>query len=263
MSSRLGRVAKEDLLFALELADRADATTMGFFGAVKLQTERKANGSPVSEADRAVERVLLDLIAATRPGHSVLSEEAGAVGEGDWRWIIDPIDGTSSFIRGGAMWGTGLALEFEGRLVVGVFTQPSRRRRWWAAAGMGAWTGRGTRLNVSPVGRLSDACLVEDYGRRVSRWARAHPANRLASICQTSRPTRGWPLHALVANGSIDVALQCGAHSWDLAPWKVIVEEAGGCFTDMEGGTGVFGGAGLTTNGRLHDQALACLSTSI
>src|SRR5437588_8344920 len=154
----------EDLALALELADDADAITMNRFRSSDLAVETKPDMTPVTEADTAVERMVRERLAAARPGDVVLGEEYGEPeADGARRWIIDPIDGTKSYVRGLPVWGTLLALEADGELVAGVVSAPAMRRRWWAARGLGAHfrdvDAGGRQLQVSAVGELSDAQL--------------------------------------------------------------------------------------------------------
>src|SRR5918997_3256278 len=147
-----------DLVFALELADLADAITSERFQADDLIVETKPNLSPVTEADRAVEQVLRKRIGEERPGHSVVGEELGADQPASARWILDPIDGTKNYLRGVPVWATLIALERDGRVEVGVASAPALHRRWWAARGQGAFV-NGRRIGVSRVADLSDAVL--------------------------------------------------------------------------------------------------------
>ena len=141
-----------DLVFALELADLADAITKERFQADDLVVETKPDRSPVTEADRAVEQVLRKRIGEERPGHSVVGEELGADEKGTSRWILDPIDGTKNYVRGLPVWGSLIALEREGRVEVGVVSAPALQRRWWAARGEGSFV-NGRRIARGAVSR--------------------------------------------------------------------------------------------------------------
>jgi histidinol-phosphatase len=250
--------ADPDLLIALELADIAgDIALRRFRGPLHL--DHKPDGSPVTDADREVEAALRAHLAAVRPDDAVLGEELGATGgDAPRRWILDPIDGTRSFIRGRGTWTTLIALERDGEVALGVVSQPAHRRRWWAARGTGAWSSEGTRLHVSSQTRLSEARLCDD-NRGSARWGpEDHPAARLGLRCATCRAARDRPLHMMVAEGRADLSVQLAA-PWDLAPSKVIVEEAGGRFTDVDGGDRIDTGSALASNGVLHRQALAAI----
>jgi histidinol-phosphatase len=247
-----------DLSFALELADLADKLTMERFRADDLVVETKPDMTPVTEADRAVERALRDRIAAARPGDGVVGEEFGADGSGDSRWILDPIDGTKNYVRGIPVFATLIALEREGRLTVGVASAPALGRRWWAARGQGAFAD-GRPIRVSRVGDLADAQL--SYAS-LSGWEQRGLGARfrgLARRCWRTRAFGDFWSHVLVAEGAVDAAVEPEVSLWDLAPLQVIVEEAGGRFTDLAGVARPDGGDAAATNGLLHDAVLAAL----
>jgi histidinol-phosphatase len=242
---------RPDLAFALELADAADALSLPRFRALDLVVETKPDLTPVTEADRAVERELRRLVAERRPDEGFLGEEGGASGSGDARWIVDPIDGTRNFSRGIPVWGTLIALERNGRVELGVVSAPALGRRWWAARGDGAWAQEGERLSVSTVGRLEDACVTVALEQPVPAALRA---------AWHLRAFGDFWAHMLVAEGAVDVAVDAvGVTVWDLAAPQVIVEEAGGRFTDLGGASRADGGSAVATNGHLHDAALAAL----
>src|SRR5687768_13024796 len=131
----------DDLALAHELADSADAITMERFRALDLQVESKPDLTPVSDADRSVEQALRALVQSRRPGDALLGEEYGEVGDGDRRWVVDPVDGTKNFVRGVPVWATLVALQVQGEVAVGVVSAPALGRRWWAARGLGAFAG--------------------------------------------------------------------------------------------------------------------------
>jgi histidinol-phosphatase len=257
-------VAPEDLELALELADVADAITLERFRAADLVVETKRDLTPVSEADTAVERALRDRLGAARPGDAILGEEYG-VSEGsggERRWIVDPIDGTKNYVRGIPVWATLLALQEGGRATVGVVSAPALGRRWWAAHGLGGFGVDGLaegprRLRVSAVRELSDAQLC------VSGFDGWEERGRLEGLLELSRRcwrTRGFGdfwTYMLVAEGVAEIGCEAVVSLWDLAAPQVIVEEAGGTFTDLGGVPTPDGGDALATNGRLHEEALA------
>jgi histidinol-phosphatase len=247
-----------DLAFALELADLADAITAERFQADDLVVETKPDLSPVTEADRAVEQVLRKRIGEERPGHSVVGEEFGADQPGTVRWILDPIDGTKNYLRGVPVWATLIALEREGRVEVGVVSAPALHRRWWAARGEGAFVD-GRRIRVSRVAELSDAVL--SYASLLS-WEQHglwQPFLDLARACWRTRAFGDFWGHMLVAEGAADLAVEPEVEVWDLAAPQVIVEEAGGRFSDLGGTPTPAGGSVVSTNGLLHDRVLATL----
>jgi histidinol-phosphatase len=247
-----------DLSFALELADLADAITTERFQAADLVVETKPDLSPVTEADRTVEQVLRKRIGEERPGHGVVGEEFGADDPGRARWILDPIDGTKNYLRGLPVWATLIALEREGRVEVGVVSAPALARRWWAARGHGAFV-NGRRIRVSKVAGLSDAVL--SYASLTS-WEQHGLGDQFLALARSCWRTRGfgdfWS-HMLVAEGAADLAVEPEVELWDLAAPQVIVEEAGGRFTDLGGTPTPAGGSVVSTNGLLHDRVLATL----
>jgi histidinol-phosphatase len=247
-----------DLLLALEMADAADAVTVPRFRAADLAVEVKPDHSPVTEADRAAELAMRGLLSRERPGDGVLGEEFGEDCPGERRWILDPIDGTANYLRGIPVWGTLIALEQAGEVVVGVVSAPSLGRRWWAVRAGGAF-GNGAPLRVSKVARLADAQL--SYNAQVTFEECGYGPQGLA-LSRRCRRTRGfgdfWS-HVLVAEGAVDLAVDPVAKVWDLAPLQVIVTEAGGRFTDFSGAARPDGGNAVSSNGLVHDEALAIL----
>ena len=188
-------------------------------------------------------------LAHERPDHGIVGEEFGVSGASDAtsRWIVDPIDGTRNYVRGIPVWATLIALQHEGRVELGVVSAPALGRRWWAARGHGAFV-NGKVMRVSRVATLADAVVSESLGYR------------LAGRCWHHRDLGDFWQHVLVAEGSVDVATEPEVSLWDLAPLQVIVEEAGGRFTDLAGNATVEGGSVLSTNGLLHEAALSFLS---
>ena len=247
-----------DLEFALDLADEADAISLGRFRAVDLVVESKPDLTPVTEADRAVEQALRRRIEAERPGHGVLGEEFGAEGSAECRWILDPIDGTKNYVRGIPVFATLIALERDGALELGVVSAPALGRRWWAARGVGAFAD-GRPIRVSKVGVVEDAHISYDSVRGFDRAGIGAGFGALEARCARSRAFGDFWSHVLVAEGSVDVAVEPEVSYWDLAPVLVIVEEAGGRFTDLTGRARADGGSAVSTNGLLHDQVLATL----
>jgi histidinol-phosphatase len=247
-----------DLAFALELADLADAITTERFQADDLAVETKPDLSPVTEADRAVEQVLRKRIGEERPGHSVVGEEFGADQPGTARWILDPIDGTKNYMRGLPVWASLIALERDGRVEVGVVSAPALHRRWWAVRGHGSFV-NGRRIRVSGIADLGDAVL--SYASLTS-WEQHGMGEEFLTLARACWRTRGfgdfWS-HMLVAEGGADLAVEPEVEVWDLAAPQVIVEEAGGRFTDLDGVPTPAGGSVVSSNGLLHDRVLATL----
>lgn len=232
-----------DLELALRLADAGDAIALARFRSRDLLVETKPDLSPVTEADREVERELRAMLGAERRRDAILGEEQGVSGSGSRRWIIDPIDGTRNYSRGIPVWATLIALEKNGRIVLGVVSAPALQRRWWAERGGGAHAG-GDLVQVSGVRRPEDAVLS---------FALEQPVPGLATRAWHARGYGDFWSHMLVAEGAIDGAIDAvGVSVWDLAAVQVIVEEAGGTFTDFAGGHRIDGGSAISSNGHLH-----------
>lgn len=256
----------------MRLADRADELTVAAFRSAGLVVDTKPDLTPVTDADRGVETAIRSLIAAERPGDAVVGEEYGTTGTGPRRWILDPIDGTKNFVRGIPVWATLIALEVDGAIVVGTVSAPALGRRWWAGRGLGAFAGpcpssslAGSMGQVAPI-RVSKVAALGDAqitGPGLESWDE-HPGGvaRLAALAAATWRDRGfgdfWS-HMLVAEGACDVGLDPVASLWDLAALQVIVEEAGGRFSDMTGAPRPDGGSAISTNGLVHDAALAIL----
>jgi histidinol-phosphatase len=241
-----------DLAFAHALADAADAITLARFRAADLLVETKPDLSPVSEADRAAEERLRSLVAASGRGEGVLGEEFGDDG-GDVKWIVDPIDGTTNYVRGVPVWATLLALSRDGTVVCSLVSAPALGRRWWAARGEGAFAA-GVRCAVSRVAAIEDASVSVTSARRMPPgWH---------SIVQRSWSNRGfgdfWQ-YCLLAEGVLDVAADAVMNVWDYAPVQLLVEEAGGVCSTFAGSEPEPLGTFVATNGALHDEVVALL----
>jgi histidinol-phosphatase len=231
-----------DLDYALELADAADALTLPRFRAADLHVETKPDLTPVTDADRATERMLRERIARDRPGEGVLGEEEGDDATAV-RWIVDPIDGTRNFSRGIPAWATLIALERDGRIVCGVASAPALGRRWWAARGEGAFA-NGAPIRVSAVGALADASVSCTYARDLAQ---------LEPHVWHARGFGDFWQHLLVAEGALDAAVDAPLALWDHAALEPIVLEAGGRIGDVRGQF-------VSTNAVLHDAVLAVFS---
>jgi histidinol-phosphatase len=242
-----------DLQFAQRLADAADAITLGRFRSHDLRVDTKPDLTPVSEADRAAEEELRRLVAASGRGESVFGEEFGDDG-GDVRWIVDPIDGTTSYVRGVPIWATLLALEREGVVDVGLVSAPALRRRWWAVRGGGAFAD-GERCRVSAIGELSDAAVSTTSARRMPAGWRT-----IVEHAWSNRGLGDFWQHCLVAEGAVDVGCDAVLQLWDYAGVRLVVEEAGGRATTFDGGDPTPGDSFVATNGLLHNEVVALLS---
>jgi histidinol-phosphatase len=255
-------IASQDLQLALELADAADEITMARFRADDLLVQTKPDMTPVSEADRAVERRVRELLTRQRPGDGLLGEEFGgdAAGRGR-RWIIDPIDGTKGYVRGMPVWATLLALEEEGVVTAAVVSAPAMGRRWWATRGQGAFTDSDPAkpLRVSAISRLEDAQVCYGDVDLYERIGRLDGLLALILRCWRARGFGEFWQYMLVAEGLAEVASDPAAKLWDFAAPMLVVQEAGGRFSDFTGRETAGGPSGLASNGVLHDAALTIL----
>ncbi len=259
----------DDLSLAHVLADTADAIALARFRALDLRVDRKPDLTPVSDADLAVERALRATRARPPPRGAARGEEMGATeaaaGPGTRVWVIDPIDGTKNFVRGVPIWATLIALMEGDEPVVGMVSAPALGRRWWAARGHGAWAGRhtaaATRIRVSNVSRLSDASFC--YSNLIG-WEQNGRLAAMLDIMRTTWRNRAFGDfygHMLVAEGAVDIMVEPELSLWDVAALVPIITEAGGTFTDLSGRPNPGGGSAVTTNGKLHADLLARLSS--
>ena len=253
---------KSDLELALRLANIADQISLKRYQALDLVIETKPDASPVTDADKAVESAIRDEIAKVRADDLVVGEEFGSPDSlaGKYYWVIDPIDGTKNYLRGVPTWATLIGLvDPAGEVVVGVVSAPALARRWWAAKGLGAKTqfksgvgvGEISELKVSRVLKLSDASI--SYSDLVG-WGERK--DKFVALQEKVWRTRGhgdfWS-HMLVAEGAVDIAVEPSLSLWDMAALDVIVREAGGKFTNLEGKDGPHGASAIASNGLLHD----------
>lgn len=253
----------DDLRLAHVLADAADDVTTRRFRALDLRVDTKPDLTPVTDADRSVEESIRGTLKRARPRDAVIGEEFGKTGLSARCWVIDPIDATKNFVRGVPVWATLIALMEYDEVVVGVVSAPSLGRRWWAARDGGAWTGRSlakaTRCQVSAVTDLADASL--SYSS-LSGWEEQGRLGNLLELTRAVWRTRAfgdfWS-HVMVAEGVVDISTEPEVSLWDLAALQVIVEEAGGLFTDLNGVPGPDGGSVVCTNGVLHSEVLRTL----
>jgi len=245
----------EDLALARRLADVSDRLAVGR-KAADVQSWAKEDGTELTELDLAIEKAMLEILARERPNDAILAEESGISGSthsaNGRRWVIDPLDGTYSFLRGEPSWGTHIALEEDGRIVLAVITRPTQGSHYWGVLGQGAWLSRGgestaQRLRLSSHRELATAKVsgfVAEYTplveavRAAIQWIRGEP----------------MVIEALL-EGRIDGLIDVGGHAWDQAPLSLLVPEAGGNFSDSHGGNRIDSGFGLYSgNPDLHAQ---------
>ncbi|WP_433501627.1 histidinol-phosphatase [Sphaerimonospora sp. CA-214678] len=262
----------DDLHLAHLMADAADDITMRRFKAVDLKVDTKPDLTPVSDADRAAEEAIRGTLRRARPRDAIVGEEYGSTGDGTRSWIVDPIDGTKNYVRGVPVWATLIALMEQGEIVVGVVSAPALHRRWWAAKGGGSWTGRNlteaSRCRVSSVGRVDDASLsFSDLGE----WEKKGRLDDFLDLTREVWRTRAYGdfwSHVMVAEGAVDVSAEPELSLWDLAALTIIIEEAGGTCTALDGASPLDSasspeeGSLVCTNGLLHGEVLKRLSRS-
>jgi histidinol-phosphatase len=244
-----------DLSLALELADAADAITSRHFQSTTLAVRTKIDMTPVSEADEGAERAIRAILARERPDDGILGEEYGTSGSQTRRWIIDPIDATKNYVRGIPIYATLIGLAENDRIVAGVVSAPALGRRWWAARGEGAFC-NGRPIHVSRIESLNEAHIAYDSVTDFDKSGQTDPFLKLVRQCTRARGFGDFWIHMLVAEGAIEIAVEPEVAAWDMAAIQVIVEEAGGRFTDVRGNARFDGGSGISTNGALHDVVL-------
>jgi histidinol-phosphatase len=266
-----------ELAFALTLAERADAISLSRYQALDLEITTKPDNSPVTDADKAVERAIIDAIAAQYPSDGVVGEEfgtSGSRGSKDRYWVIDPIDGTKNFLRGVPTWATLIALVENEQVVTSVVSSPALYRRWYATAGGGAFVSEGVingegaagasnnvvtrQLSVSKVSDIKDASIA--YSDFQGWGARRQAFEKLLDGAWRTRGLGDFWSHMLVAEGAVDVAIEPSLALWDMAALDLIVREAGGKFTSLDGVDGPFGPNAISSNGALHSTIVAALN---
>lgn len=257
----------DDLRLAHVLADNADALSMEHFRTADLQVSTKPDDTWVTEADRAVEEAIRRTLKSARTRDIVLGEEQGeaqgSIEDSTRRWIVDPIDGTSNYVRGVPVWATLIALADEDEVVASCVSAPALGRRWWASKGGGAFTGKtlmsATECHVTKTDSLGDAFF--GYSS-LHGWEEIGKLDEFLALTRHCARSRGlgdfWP-YMLVAEGAMDLAAEPELNVWDMAALDVIVREAGGTFSGLNGKSGPWGTNALATNTRLHDAAMAYL----
>lgn len=254
----------DDLRLAHYLAAQVDSFTSQKFREHDFTVETKPDMTLVTEADRTAEQIIREQLRRVRPGDSIIGEEFGKTGTSARQWIIDPIDGTNNFVRGVPVWATLIGLAVEGEVVVGVVSAPELQRRWWAAKGHGAYTGRSMsqakQLQVSQVASLADASLSYSSLHGWADQGRLRSFLTLSESCWRSRAYGDFWSYMLVAEGAVDIACEPELELYDMAALVPIVTEAGGRFTSISGEDGPFGGNAIATNGILHDEVRSLLA---
>jgi len=253
----------DDLSLALALAGDADLISLDRFTALDLEVTTKPDRTPVTDADKAVERSIRAGIAGARPGDSILGEEYGEAGDSSRQWIIDPIDGTSNFLRGVPIWGTLISLVVDGVPQVGVVSSPALGKRWWAATGHGAFAqAHGEEPQQIAVSKVTSLDAASISYNSLSGWdgaGRLDAAIGLTRATWRSRAIGDMWAYMLLAEGALDVVGEFDLKPYDMAALIPIVLEAGGQFTSVTGEPGPWHGNALATNGILHDEVLSFL----
>ena len=253
--------------FALETADAADVVARRWFRR-DVEIATKPDRTYVTAADREIERLVRTRLADRFPAHGIVGEEYGDEDRpGEFRWIVDPIDGTANFVRGVPVFALLLAVERDGELQAGVVSAPAMGERWFAARGLGAWAEGGAsgagvrrRLAVSRVAALGDAQVVYGAATDVQRSGRAPGFTALLGDVWRDRGFGDFWGYCLVAEGAAEAMVEADLKIWDLAAPALLVEEAGGRITDLTGERRLDGGTALATNGLLHDEVLRRLA---
>jgi histidinol-phosphatase len=268
-----GSTLHDDLTLARHAADVADAVTLPAFDARTFRVDRKPDATEVTEIDRAAESAISSMLQSERPEYSLYGEEHGTVGPSGAarQWVIDPIDGTSNFVRGVPIWATLIALVENGVPIIGVVSAPALGRRWWAAQGSGAYRSSvqsarngsahsGTQMHVSAVEHLGESSASITV---TESWHRAGKTARLDALQRDVKRLRNYGdfwQHMLVAEGTVDFAVDAiGLGAYDNAAIYPIVTEAGGRASDRLGASDYRSNSLITSNGRLHDAVLGAL----
>jgi histidinol-phosphatase len=253
----------EDLALALKIADTADLITQSRYQSQDLVITTKPDNTPVTDADKATETAIREILMKERPNDGLLGEEFGeSENLGSRYWVIDPIDGTKNFMRAVPTWSTLIALIEDGEVIVGVVSAPAVTRRWHASKGHNAYVafngGAPRKISVSKVSQIKDASVT--YSDFVGFGERRDAFISLIDQSWRSRGFGDFWSHMLVAEGSADIAVEPILALWDMAALDIIVREAGGSFTSISGEPGPHHGSGLSTNGLLLDQAVKHLN---
>ncbi len=249
---------------ALEAAWQAGKIALQYFQTDAFDVETKSDLSPVTIADKKAEERIISIINRHFPNHAIIGEESGEhAGTSGTKWIIDPIDGTKSFVQGVPLYGLMIGVEVDGEIVAGVVNMPGLDEMYYASLGNGCfWNGR--KAHVSMVKDLSDAVIVVRDERRLRQLPDVH--ERYHDLCERTKFQRTWGDcygHLLVATGRAEACLDPEMNLWDNAPLKIILEEAGGLFTDWQGNRTIYGKSAVTSNGILHSQLVKTFNQAI
>lgn len=245
---------------ALDAVKKAEKIVSKYYYADQYDVRDKADSSPVTIADREAQAIIIETICSRFPDHQFLGEEDSVDGKGEYVWVIDPIDGTKNFIRKIPFIATLLALQHNREFVLGVSNMPLMGELLYAGKEQGAYC-NGSPIHVSEVNCLEDAYM--SYGS-IIRFKNEGLLGQFQALDQSIRWSRGigdaYSYH-LLAQGKIDIMIEASTNIWDIAPFKVIVEEAGGKMTDIAGKSmDERAGSALATNGKIHEKVLEKLT---
>jgi len=257
--------AKYDALLQA-IVNEADTIAMHYFRSEEMGAQRKSDGTVVTLADKSVEAMALRKVAESGLPINVVGEETSKEApteparDGQPRMIIDPIDGTEEFSRGIPTFGTLVGIEESGEIVAGIVSAPalSQGTRWWAYKGEGAYRA-GKRIHVSQRSRLEESMFFTTGTGWAKNMESRKAMRRMADAARSSRSIGGFWQHMLVAEGAVEAAVDWVSKPWDLAPLGLIVEEAGGMSTTVDGERTIYKGRFVSTNGILHEQVLRLL----
>ncbi len=252
-----------DLELLQVLANAADEISLSRYRALDLKVETKPDKTPVTDADRAVESKLRELIKLYRPNDTVIGEEYENTGESERNWIIDPIDGTANYLRGVPIWATLIGLRIDGEILTSVVSAPALGRRWWASGGKGAFTrdidGSVRQLKVSGISKLEDATLSFNS---LEQWRDAGMLDQLLALSERVHRSRAYGdflSYMFLAEGAIEIASEHDLKVYDIAALVPIIREAGGEITDLLGPLTEETSSLVATNGLIHSQVLNAL----
>ena len=252
-----------DLELLQVLANAADEISLSRYRALDLKVETKPDKTPVTDADRAVESKLRELIKLYRPNDTVIGEEYENTGESERTWIIDPIDGTANYLRGVPIWATLIGLRIDGEILTSVVSAPALGRRWWASGGKGAFTrdidGSVRQLKVSGISKLEDATLSFNS---LEQWRDAGMLDQLLALSERVHRSRAYGdflSYMFLAEGAIEIASEHDLKVYHIAALVPIIREAGGEITDLLGPLTEETSSLVATNGLIHSQVLNAL----
>jgi histidinol-phosphatase len=249
----------ETVAAAIQAAQAAGEIAMRYYRG-GFEVTIKADRTPVTQADREAEQAIKTVLRRAFPDHGFLGEELGEEGPKDRRWIIDPIDGTRNFIRRVPIWAVLIGLEEAGEVTAGVVFNPASGEMFWARKGDGAWADS-TRLRVSDCAALKAATLLHADLHLLREGGHWNAFVKMVDQCGRTRGFGDYYGYGLVASGKAEIYLETDLKPWDIAPVKILVEEAGGRLTDFTGRPTIYDGSVLASNGRLHEAALKLLAS--